>query len=83
MSTSHDADVAAIEATVDGFLAAIKVDDLEGILAFYAPDAVIMPPDQASRHGDEAIRAFFRAVLDDFAIEDFDSFPEEVVVIDD
>lgn len=71
-------DAEAIEGAVQDFLEAIKADDVDRMMRFYAADAVLMPPDQAARAGAEAIRGWFEGVLAQFAVEDFISSPQEL-----
>jgi uncharacterized protein (TIGR02246 family) len=48
--------VAAIAAADERWLAAFNRADVEGMMALYAPDAIIMPDGEPTRVGREAIR---------------------------
>ena len=50
------------------FLKAFNANDLEAIVACYADDAVIYPPDTFMAKGKEAIRGSFREFLNQFKI---------------
>jgi uncharacterized protein (TIGR02246 family) len=48
------------------WLAAIRRRDLAGMLAIYAPDAQELPPGRPALVGRDAIREFYRALLERF-----------------
>ena len=73
-------DVEAITATGKDFLVALRGNDLDGIVGFYTPDAVLMPPNHEAVRGSEEIRGWFGKVLESFTIEAFNTTQEEVVV---
>lgn len=52
-------DVAAIEATKDAWVSGVRAKDWKAVSVVYAPDAVLMPPNQPAVSGREAIRAWF------------------------
>lgn len=76
-------DVAAINLALEQFLIALRANDLDGIVESYTTHAVVMPPGHRALEGSDAIRRWFRGMLDSFTIEGFESFPEEVVVAGD
>jgi uncharacterized protein (TIGR02246 family) len=47
----------------DAWLKAINANDLEAVMALYADDATMYPPDQNEAKGKEAIRAAYAALL--------------------
>jgi len=51
------------------WLKAALANDLEGIVALYAPDARMYPPDSMEAKGKEAIRASWKAFLDPMTIK--------------
>jgi ketosteroid isomerase-like protein len=56
-------DEAAIRDTDKAFSAAATSKDIEGALAFYAKDAVVMPPNEPMAMSPEAIRKSFTAFM--------------------
>jgi uncharacterized protein (TIGR02246 family) len=55
------ADEAAIRTAADAWTASYKAGDADQIVALYAEDAVLMPPDATARTGPAAIREFLAA----------------------
>jgi ketosteroid isomerase-like protein len=55
-----DAGAAALDAA---WVKAFKANDVEGLVACYAPDAVLGLPDMPQARGTEAIRATYKALL--------------------
>ena len=52
--------VEEMKATVERYLAAHSAGDVDGVVAVFAPDAVVADPvDQPSHVGRDAVRAFF------------------------
>ena len=47
----------------DAWMKAMKANDLEAVLACYAPDAVAWMPDSAEAKGEKAIRAAYQGML--------------------
>lgn len=80
---ANASDVEAINATLENFLGALRANDLNGIVGFYTPDALLMPPNHQAVRGTEAIRSWFKNVLESFTIEAFTSSPQELVVAGD
>jgi len=59
-ATAADAGAAALDAA---WTKAFKANDVEGLVACYAPDAVLGLPDMPQARGTEAIRATYKALL--------------------
>jgi uncharacterized protein (TIGR02246 family) len=57
------ADHAAIHEVATALLTAINAHDVEGILACWAADGILMPPHHPTVEGRAAIAAYFRAVF--------------------
>jgi len=60
-ATAADAGAAAMDAA---WVKAAKANDVEGLVACYAPDAVLGLPDMPQARGTEAIRGAYKALLD-------------------
>ena len=68
----------SIETTIRKLLArftsAVNNRDVEAMVSLYAPDAVVLPPNNSAAIGTNAIRDLFKAMLDagvsDFTAED-------------
>jgi uncharacterized protein (TIGR02246 family) len=58
------------EAVDQAWLKAAKANDLDGILACYAPDAVMYPPDVLVAKGKDAIREDYKNLLAAMTIRD-------------
>jgi uncharacterized protein (TIGR02246 family) len=56
----------AVRAVADGIVAADNARDLEGVMASYAEDAILMPPGEAPVQGRAAIRPRYEALFRDF-----------------
>lgn len=54
----------------DAWAKAAKANDLDGIMALYAPDALMYPPDAMEAKGKDAIRANYKGFLDTMTIRD-------------
>ena len=54
----------------EGFVKAIKANDLEAVMALYAPDAVMFPPDAVAAQGAAEIRRSYADMLDHFTVKD-------------
>jgi len=50
----------------ESYWAAECTRDLQAVLDFYHPDAVVYPPDGGALHGHEEIRTFYADELDDY-----------------
>ena len=59
-----------IKTVDDAWLKATNANDLEGIVACYADNAVMYPPDGMEAKGKEAIRENYRALLEAFTIRE-------------
>ena len=55
------ADVAAIHAATNAWVAAYNAGDADKIVALYADDAIMMPPDAAAATGHEAMKQYLTA----------------------
>ena len=59
-SDTADADRASIRRTAAGLLSAVNASDVDGCVALWARDGVLMPPHHPPVHGHTAIAEFFR-----------------------
>ena len=57
-------------ATGEAFLKAFKANDLEAVVALYAPDAQLFPPDAMQAKGKDAIRANYAGLMQNMTIQD-------------
>ncbi len=64
---SAETGAAAVDAR---WAAAAKANDLEAIVACYAPDAVMWLPDAAEARGEKAIREFYKGLLSGNTVKD-------------
>jgi uncharacterized protein (TIGR02246 family) len=62
------ADVAAIRATDSAFAAAANAGDVDGVIAVYAGDASLLPPNLPPQKGRNAIRAFWGGFLNAYTV---------------
>lgn len=63
MQMESDSARVALEAKAAEFVAAFNAGNAEAVAAFYAPDAVVMPPDVPAVVGRDAIRASLEAMM--------------------
>jgi ketosteroid isomerase-like protein len=54
----------------DAWVKAMKANNLEGVLACYAPDAVAWLPDTPEANGEKAIRAAYEGLLNANTVQD-------------
>jgi len=52
------------------FVKAFKANDLDGVVALYAPDALSFPPDSMNAMGRDEIRASWGGLLNNFDVQD-------------
>ncbi len=78
-SATLEADIEAINALNDEYIAAENTGNVDGIMMLYTDDAVMMMPNQPALIGKESIRSYLQALLDKFAVKETLS-SEEVVV---
>lgn len=64
-----EADRAAIRAADSSFMAAANSGNLDGILAVYAADASLLPPNMPPQKGREAIRSFWGGLLKGYTVK--------------
>jgi uncharacterized protein (TIGR02246 family) len=80
-----EADVAAIQALVEAWGAAIEAGDVAGVVALYTDDIVRMSPDAPAIRGKQAIEAIYLGVFEQFSVGLI--WPvegtEEIIVADD
>ena len=76
------ADLAAFQKLADEFDAAAAAKSLDRVMAFYAEDAVFMPPNMPTMTGQAAIRQFWTGLLAAPAV-DLNLTPDEVNVCGD
>ena len=58
------------KAVDDAWVKAMKANDLEAVLACYAPDAVVWLPDSPEASGEKAIRAAYQGLLAANTVQD-------------
>lgn len=63
-----EADIAAIRAADSAFGASANAGDLDGVVAVYAADAALLPPNLPGMKGSEAIRTFWGGFLQAYTI---------------
>ncbi len=68
-TATTQADAEAIKAVLTEGCTAFSAGNLDGFMAFYADDAVSMPPDAAPRTGKEAIRSSIQALYAESSFE--------------
>jgi len=68
-AVSTEADVAAIRALVEQWIAAIETGDVDGVLALYTDDAVRLPPDGPAYSGKEAFEEDSSGAFEQFSFE--------------
>ncbi|PWT94210.1 MAG: hypothetical protein C5B54_00335 [Acidobacteria bacterium] len=61
-----------INETGKAFVKAFQANDLEAVVALYAPDAELFPPDEMQAKGTDAIRANYKGLFDHFTIQNID-----------
>ena len=54
----------------EAFVKAFKANDLDAVVALYAPDAVLFPPDSMAANGKDAIRQSYAGLMNNFTIQD-------------
>jgi len=67
LSAAPPSGAAAVEAQ---WTKAVKANDVEALVACYAPDAVLWGPGEAQARGTDAIRASYAAMLEDNVVKD-------------
>ena len=79
-----ESDVAAIQAVLEAWSAALETGDVAAMVALRTDDVVRMPPDEPISRGKQAAEDFFRGVFERFLVEG--TWPvegtEEIVVAD-
>ena len=68
-AANTEADVAAIRALDEKWVATAEAGDIEGLVALYTDDAVRLPPDGPSYSGKAALEEVFRAGFEQVTIE--------------
>jgi ketosteroid isomerase-like protein len=63
-----EADLAGIRATDSAFAASATAGDLDGVVAAYASDAALLPPNLPPQKGRNAIRAFWGGFLNAYTV---------------
>jgi len=58
--------VPRVRAVAKGIIAADNASDIERVLGYYAPDAVLLPPNEAPVVGREAMRPRYEAMFEGF-----------------
>jgi ketosteroid isomerase-like protein len=76
-------EIAAIRATAEKMVAALKQGDVDALVVGFTDDAVIIPPGHPVLRGKDAIRVFYRSQLDQFELLDFAPSLDELVIAGD
>jgi uncharacterized protein (TIGR02246 family) len=76
---SVEADVAAIQQLISDEVAAVAAGDLEAWLALFTEDVVMMPANEPTVTGKDAVRAWGQPLFEGFDIEETQS-PEELEI---
>ena len=63
-----EADLAGIRATDSAFAASATAGDLDGVVAVYASDAALLPPNLPPQKGRNAIRSFWGGFLNAYTV---------------
>ena len=63
---ARQADIAAVIRMLSAFSAANNARDLNAVMALYADDAVLLPPDEKAVSGRESIRPRFQSLFNQF-----------------
>jgi uncharacterized protein (TIGR02246 family) len=64
-----DTDVAAIRAADSTFMAAANAGNVDAIVAVYANDGVLLPPNAPAQRGRDAIRTFWGGLLKAYTVK--------------
>jgi uncharacterized protein (TIGR02246 family) len=64
-----DTDLAAIRTADSTFMAAANAGDVDGVVAVYANDAVLLPPNAPAQRGRNAIRSFWGGLLKAYTVK--------------
>ena len=81
-AATTEADVEAINAVREQEVAAINAEDIEGFLACFTDDAVLMPPNEPPAIGEEAMRSWSEEFLNQFTVQGAYTFSDVVVAAD-
>jgi len=68
-AASTEADVAAIRAMAERWIAAVEAGNVEGVLELYTDDAMRLPPDGPAYSGKEAFGEFFSGAFEQFSFD--------------
>lgn len=60
----RQADVAAVRRILDTLVSTVNARDMNAALALYTDDAVLLPPDEETISGKEAVRAYYKTSLE-------------------
>jgi len=80
---NHEQDMAAIDKIRAAFVTAWKAGDAGAIANLYAEDATVMPANQPTASGHDAIMQYNAGFFEQFTPSDFQVMPEETKVIGD
>jgi uncharacterized protein (TIGR02246 family) len=70
LSATAQAGDSAVKKLDDQFLKAFNANDVDALVAFYAEDAVIYPPDEFMARGRDAIRENWKGFLGQYKVSD-------------
>lgn len=79
---STEADVEAITALYDQYMSTIAEGDVDGYVALWIEDMILMPPNNAIVEGKEAARQWVQSYFDQFRIKEILSLDEIAVSCD-
>lgn len=63
------ADLAGVRRTDSAFVAAANAGDVDGVVAVYAQDAALLPPNMPAQRGSAAIRGFWGGLLKAYTVK--------------
>lgn len=69
---------AKIRNLTKAYVTSANAKDVARVVAFYTPDAVLLPPNHAAVEGHDAIRRYFQSELMDAGFSDFDNQPIKI-----
>lgn len=75
--------VDAINGLANEYTRAIGTGDLEAVVSLMTDDVVMMPPDESTRTGKEAIRSWYKSGLDRFNYKNVTYPTDEIKVFGD
>ncbi len=75
-----EADTQAINGMADAYVQAISTGDLDAMMDLMDDDVVMMPPNESTRSGEEAVRSWYKGGFDRFNYKDA-AYPTDEIQI--